>query len=110
VIVAEHRDIATIERVVGQRGGRVYVDFLQNGHGKTIVAPYSARPIPGAPVSMPLSWNMVGAKLAPRQFTIKNALAHLEKKGDPMPKVIDQSPRLDRALEGLGERLKRSLA
>jgi bifunctional non-homologous end joining protein LigD len=108
VIVAEHKEIATVERVVGKRDGRVYVDFLQNGHGKTIVAPYSARPIAGAPVSMPIPWSMVGKRLAPRQFTIENALAHLEKKGDPMPKVIDEAPRLDRALERLTERLKRA--
>ena len=36
------------------RGGKVYVDFGQNGHGQTIVAPFSVRPLPGAPVSCPL--------------------------------------------------------
>jgi len=38
------------------RGGRVYIDFLQNGHAKLIAAPYSVRPLPGAPVSTPLRW------------------------------------------------------
>ena len=37
-----------------QREGKVYVDYLQNGSGKLIVAPFSVRPLPGAPVSVPL--------------------------------------------------------
>ena len=48
---AEHPDIATTARAIGERGGRVYLDFLQNGRGKTIAAPYTVRPRPGAPVS-----------------------------------------------------------
>jgi bifunctional non-homologous end joining protein LigD len=46
--------IATVARPLAARGGKVYVDFGQNGHGQTIVAPFSVRPLPGAPVSCPL--------------------------------------------------------
>ena len=38
------------------RRAAVYVDYLQNGHGRLLVAPFSVRPVPGAPVSMPLTW------------------------------------------------------
>src|SRR5256886_6545229 len=31
-------------------------DYVQNGHGCLLVAPFSARPLPGAPVSTPLEW------------------------------------------------------
>ena len=55
------------------REGKVYVDFLQNGHGRLLVAPFSVRPLPGAPVSMPLRWREVNARLDPRRFTIRNA-------------------------------------
>ena len=48
--------IATLARPLGARGGKVYVDFGQNGHGRTIAAPFSVRPLPGAPVSCPLDW------------------------------------------------------
>jgi bifunctional non-homologous end joining protein LigD len=107
VLCGEHPEIATIERVVGQRRGRVYVDFLQNGHGKTIVAPYSVRPLPGAPVSMPLRWSEVTSKLGPQQFTIANAVRRMQRLGeDPMRPVIDEAPRLERALERLTERLR----
>ena len=52
-------EIATIARPLRARGGKVYIDFGQNGHGHTIVAPYSVRPLPGAPVSCPLRWDEV---------------------------------------------------
>jgi bifunctional non-homologous end joining protein LigD len=71
-VEAEHPDVATTARAVGARGGRVYLDFLQNGHGKTIVAPYAVRPRPGAPVSMPLRWREVGPRLDPARFTIRD--------------------------------------
>ena len=37
-----------------QRVGKIYIDFFQNGLQKTIAAPFSLRPEPGAPVSFPL--------------------------------------------------------
>ena len=46
--------IATIARMIRTRDGKVYVDFGQNGRGQTIVAPFSVRPLPGAPISWPL--------------------------------------------------------
>src|SRR5262249_28031478 len=48
LVVADLPDIATIVRPLGGRGGKVYVDFLQNGAGKTIAAPFCVRPRPGA--------------------------------------------------------------
>src|SRR5262249_50815815 len=57
--------ISTIVRPIRERAGKVYIDYLQNGHGQTIVAPFSARPLPGAPVSCPLRWDEVTARLDP---------------------------------------------
>lgn len=48
-----------IERVVADRKGKIYLDFLQNRDQATIAAPYSIRPKPGAAVSMPLHWDEV---------------------------------------------------
>ncbi|MDI3317403.1 MAG: non-homologous end-joining DNA ligase [Bacillota bacterium] len=53
----------TLERAVARRGPRIYVDFLQNGPGRTMAAVFSPRPRPGAPVSFPLTWEEV-ARLA----------------------------------------------
>src|SRR4029453_8985950 len=56
LVVEAEPGIATVARPLGARGGKVYVDFGQNGHGQTIAAPFSVRPLPGAPVSCPLEW------------------------------------------------------
>lgn len=106
VLVSAHPDIATIERAVSARKGRVYVDFLQNGHGRTIVSPLSVRPQPGAPVSTPLRWPEVGPRLDPSAFTIRTVTARLARaKADPMRAVLDEKPDLVGALERLLARL-----
>jgi bifunctional non-homologous end joining protein LigD len=79
--------IATIARPVRAREGKVYIDFLQNGPGRTIVAPLSVRPLPGAPVSCPLRWPEVTAGLDPGRFTIRTVPRRFEKIGDPMAPV-----------------------
>jgi bifunctional non-homologous end joining protein LigD len=81
-------EISTIARPLRSRGGKVYIDFGQNGRGQTVVAPFSARPLPGAPVSCPLRWEEVTAKLDPRRFTIETTPARLEKIGDPLAPVL----------------------
>lgn len=106
VTVRERRDIATIERVVRKRGGRVYVDFLQNGHGKLLVAPYSTRPIPGAPVSAPLRWKEVVPSLDIGRFTIASMPRRLRAmKEDPLRPVLDLEPDLAGAIARLAERM-----
>ncbi len=107
VVANELPDIATVTRQVGKRGGRVYLDYVQNGHGRLLVAPFSIRPLPGAPVSMPLEWREVTPKLDIRKFTIKNAPARMKKlKDDPLLPVLEVQPDLVRALERLNERLE----
>jgi bifunctional non-homologous end joining protein LigD len=101
MIVQRHPQLATMERVVSKRAGRVYVDCYQNGNGKLIAAPFCVRAQPGAPVSMPLAWSEVKKGLGPQQFTIANAIARLEKKGDPMAEVRTIRPALDVALTRL---------
>jgi bifunctional non-homologous end joining protein LigD len=88
LLVAEHPDLATLERVIPKRQGRVYVDALQNGNGKLIASPFCVRAVPGAAVSMPLTWDEVKPGLTARTFTIKNAIERLETLGDPMHQVM----------------------
>jgi bifunctional non-homologous end joining protein LigD len=105
VIANELPDIATVTRQVGKRGGRVYLDYVQNGQGRLLVAPFSVRPLPGAPVSMPLEWREVTPKLDIRKFTIKNAPARMNKlKEDPLLPVLEVKPDLVSALERLAAR------
>jgi len=106
VIAAELPEIATITRQVEKRGARVYLDYVQNGHGRLLVAPFSVRPLPGAPVSMPLKWSEVTPKLDIRKFTIENAPARMKKLDqDPVRPVLDLKPDLVHALEQLNDRL-----
>ncbi len=92
-------EIATITRQVSRRDGRVYVDYLQNGSGKLLVAPFSVRPLPGAPVSMPLAWREVNKRLDIRKHTIKTAPERFKKlKGDPLVGVLELVPDLAEAL------------
>jgi bifunctional non-homologous end joining protein LigD len=101
-IVGRLPKIATIVRQVSQRDGRVYVDYLQNGSGKLIVAPFSARPLPGAPVSVPLAWREVNRRLDIRRHTIKTAPERMRKLGaDPLAEVLELSPDLGAALDRL---------
>jgi len=106
VMAAELPDIATITRQVEKRGAKVYLDYVQNGHGRLLVAPFSARPLPGAPVSMPLQWSEVTPKLDIKKFTLKTAPARLQRlEEDPLRPVLELKPDLVATLERLNARL-----
>lgn len=108
-IVAEALpEIATIERTVPKRKGKVYIDFLQNGHGRLLVSPLCVRPLPRAPVSAPILWEQVGEGLDPRQFTLRNVHEHLGRHGDPMTSLLRETPDLPAVLERLHARLSTS--
>jgi bifunctional non-homologous end joining protein LigD len=78
----------TVERSLAKRRGRLYLDCMQNGYGKTVVAPYSPRAIDGAPVSAPLKWSEVTKKLDPLKFTIRTMPKRLAKVGDLFEPVL----------------------
>jgi bifunctional non-homologous end joining protein LigD len=101
-IVKHLPDIATIARIVSQREGKVYVDYLQNGHGKLLVAPWCVRPRPGATVSMPLRWSEVTRGLTIDKHTIRTAPRRIARlKEDPMRPVLTDAPDLMAALAAL---------
>ncbi|HEV8454794.1 MAG TPA: DNA ligase D [Gemmatimonadales bacterium] len=104
LVTAELPEISTVTRQVSRRGGKVYIDYLQIGAGRLIVAPFSVRPLPGAPVSMPLRWSEVKDGLDIRSFTIKTAPARMQKlKRDPLREVLEEEPDLAGALERLAK-------
>jgi len=90
--------IATVARPLRARGGKVYVDWGQNGRGQTIVAPFSVRPLPGAPVSCPLRWDEVTPALDPRRFTIRTVPERFEALPDPLAPVLMEAIDLGDAL------------
>ncbi len=101
IVMRRHPKISTMERIVDRRGGKVYLDCWQNG--RLIAAPFAVRPVPGAAVSMPLEWSDVTYALGPRDFTLRNAIARLEQKGDPLAPVLGPAAPLQAALERLSK-------
>ncbi len=72
---------------------RVYLDFRQNAHGKTVPPPYSPRPRPGAPVSCPLRWSELRPSLDPARFTFAALRRRLDRFGDLFAPVRPDAPR-----------------
>lgn len=106
LVVADLPDIATIVRPLGGRAGKVYVDFLQNGSGKTIAAPFCVRPRPGAPVSTPLLWSEVNARLDQSRLTIATVPERVAERADPMRAVLETAIDVAAVLTALTERLR----
>jgi bifunctional non-homologous end joining protein LigD len=73
----------TLERMIKKRGKKVYLDYLQNGKGKTIVFPYSLRSRIKAPVSTPLTWEEIkNNNIKPENYNINNIFQRLKIHGD----------------------------
>jgi bifunctional non-homologous end joining protein LigD len=102
VVQSELRDISTLQRSMRARQGRVYIDYLQNGHGRLLASPYCVRPLPGAPVSTPLRWHEVTQALDPRAFDIHRVPERMDELGDdPMRAVLSMRPDLPAVLDRL---------
>ncbi|MGB8508683.1 MAG: non-homologous end-joining DNA ligase [Pyrinomonadaceae bacterium] len=112
LIARENNEIATIERALKKRRqGQIYLDHMQNARGKSVVAPYSVRPKPGASVSAPLEWKEVeGGKITPGDFTIKNVLRRVARKGDLFKPVLAGRQTLDDAHEEVKKLLRKTKA
>jgi bifunctional non-homologous end joining protein LigD len=101
VVAREQSEVATVERSKRKRGeGMIYVDHMQNARGKSVVAPYSVRPKPGATVSAPLGWKEVERKkLKTTDFHLRNMLRRVESKGDLFADVLKGGQRLEGVFE-----------
>lgn len=103
--VHELPEVATVERGKTRRGQKVYLDYLQNRRGQTIAAPYTVRPIHGAPVSAPLTWDEVSEDVDPSDFTIQTMPARLASHGDLFREALTDRQDLLPAIEALGKRV-----
>lgn len=72
-----------------RRHGLARLDYTQNAINKTLVAPFSARPSPGAPVSVPIAWGELDdPELRPDRWTVRTVLDRLHATGDPLAPLI----------------------
>lgn len=92
-------DFTTLERMIANRKGKMYLDFLQNRPGATIAGVYSLRPKSGATVSMPVHWEEVKPGLTMKDFTIRNAIGRLKETGDLFTGVLGESIDLKKVVE-----------
>jgi bifunctional non-homologous end joining protein LigD len=87
----------------GNRVGRIFVDYLRNGHGQTTAAAFSARSRPGLGVSMPVAWEQLMALKAGSQWTIATAREYLSfEQSDPWAGYWKKKQTLAAALKKLG--------
>jgi bifunctional non-homologous end joining protein LigD len=102
VVVNRIPKIATINRNPHTRKGRVYIDYLQLGHGKTIAATFSVRPVARAPVSAPMTWKELKPSLDPTVYNIETMPARMSRlKRDPFLDAIEKHAALEAALPHL---------
>jgi bifunctional non-homologous end joining protein LigD len=86
VLAAREPDSLTVEQRKDSRGDRVYADVMRNAYAQTVVAPYSVRARPGAPVATPLRWEeLEDSGLTPHQFTLRTVGERLDRLGKSDP-------------------------
>lgn len=83
----------TIERLKKNREGKLYFDWLQMWHGKSMITAYSARAVKSAAISTPIEWSELNS-IRPSLFTINNIAARLEKKGDLFEECLHSDNRI----------------
>lgn len=89
LVVSEFKDTKT--------PGKVFLDYTQNSHGRTMVCPYSLRVTPDAIVSNPVEWNDLKKKIKPAAFNIKSVP---DLNSDPWKNIFDHPQRLEAKLIG----------
>jgi bifunctional non-homologous end joining protein LigD len=88
-------EMVSWEWETAKRGGRTRLDYTQNAINKTLVAPFSPRPVHGAPVSVPITWDELDdPALRSGRWTIRTVQDRLASAGDPLAPLIGLQQRL----------------
>lgn len=82
-LVNQYPHLFTIERFKKNRENRLYIDYVQHGKDKTLIAPYSPRKTKEATIATPLYWDEVNDHLTPDSFTIMNLIERVQTHGCP---------------------------
>ena len=84
--LAKEHEIVVAEFSETKKPGKVFVDYLQNSHGRTMAAPYSLRVTPEAAVSTPLDWAEVRKGIKPAEF---NIFSVVKREKDPWKGILE---------------------
>ena len=88
-------DLVSWEWSVADRRGRARLDYTQNASIKTLVAPYAVRPLAGAPVSAPITWDELDdPDLRPDRWTIRSILPRVAERGDLFAGALTEAQEL----------------
>lgn len=96
-LLRQHPKDITMEWAVPKRTGKIFMDYNMNVRGKTLNVAYSPRGEPGAPVSMPLTWDEL-ADAHPLDFRLANVIEKLTQSGDRWRNALKNKQNLERAL------------
>jgi bifunctional non-homologous end joining protein LigD len=87
----------------GNRVGKIFIDYLRNGHAQTTAAAFSARARPGLGVSMPVSWEQLQSLKSGSQWTIATAREYVSfQHDDPWAEYWKSKQSLTGAMKALG--------
>jgi bifunctional non-homologous end joining protein LigD len=100
-LAARHPDDLTTEGRIADRHGRLFLDIGRNGYAQTMAAPYAVRPLPGAPVSVPLDWSELD-EFDPGRHTLRTIADRLAQP-DPWADLSQAACTLDQARRRLAE-------
>jgi bifunctional non-homologous end joining protein LigD len=96
MLARRHPELITAEyRIAKRPKDRVLVDYNQNAWGRTLASVYSVRPKPGAPVSMPVTWDEVERGVTIEQFNLRNAVKRVSQVGDLWKPLLVKRGRFD---------------
>jgi bifunctional non-homologous end joining protein LigD len=88
-LLKQRPDLCTMERSIKNRQGKIYLDYLQNGRGRTMAGIYSVRPTPLAQISTPLMWEEVVDRVNPGEFTLRDFGKRIKAVGD-LSKIMEE--------------------
>ena len=103
LLAADHPAVVTDEFRVAKRERRVFVDWLRNRPGSTGVAPWSLRPLAGAPVAMPIDWEELAAA-DPQTWTLATAVERSQGP-DPVAQHCRQPQDIAQACQSVADQL-----
>jgi bifunctional non-homologous end joining protein LigD len=96
-LLRQHPRLITMDWSIAKRSGKIFFDYTMNTRTKTLAAAYSPRGVPGAPVSMPLTWEELDTA-QPLDFSLTHVAQRLAQTGDPWRDALARKQSLERTL------------